>query len=422
LKKFGLLIGLAFMVALAVGLVHKPIPIEDRLIGIQAREALPTLQGILDGEPVDVQAVLLDYADDQVLLLKAKVAFIKHPQLAREIFGLYGAEPEFQEILAAHGEAVLLPIHYYLDNEIRSVALLHYAAGTMRSVKQFAERIWPPGSGNSGAAGNGDSAGASAGDSAKGDALDMAIGLTPEQRGWYAVNFIRNEGHDFLGQFVLDPDGKVRWIQTERLLEGGNAFFASGFRNLETNYQTGQDITASDLGWAAVDGLVVAGSVKLLRLGRATAVSVESGALATRSAAYATRVGRAGSMGLRVGRYARLPAAVAAGYMLVRHPGIISDVLAGVGTMLGVPPWLAQVTGWTLILLPVFWVLSLFGRIILRPVIRLLCGSVRLLTRLERWVRRPRAAQVISERTIAGHPSGSAIPAPVPASPSYPSV
>src|SRR3546814_20335414 len=76
--------------------------------------------------------------------------------------------------------------------------------------------------------------------------------LSSEDRGWYAVQFIKAEGYDFLGQFVMNAKADVSWIQTERVLEGINSFFAGGLKGLETKLRGDETIVAGDVGWAEI--------------------------------------------------------------------------------------------------------------------------------------------------------------------------
>ena len=372
LSKLSVLLGFALLVAISASFGWDSMPIEERLVRIQAGATLSEIEGI-ESEPVEVQAVLLEYTDDKVLLLKARAALLKYPEFAREIFPLYGTEPEFRSILLAHGESILPPIHYFLHNEIRSVAWMHYAGQRFQEAKASAMNYW----GSDDREPN-DAAAPGKRQQAESEAL------TPEQRGWYAVNFIRQEGYDFLGQFVVDAEGNTRWIQTERLLEGANGFFASGVRAFETKVQTGEDLSPADAGWVAVDALVLVGAVKFLRMGRAAAQSTKSAGVAGRSAAYTSRLARAGRVGLTVGRYSKWPAAVALGYLVVTHPGIINDVLAGVAEVFGIPTWFAQVLGWTLLLLPLFYILSWIVGLLIHPTILLLRGLIRSLAWVDR--------------------------------------
>ncbi|MDX1560400.1 MAG: hypothetical protein R3193_15950, partial [Marinobacter sp.] len=202
--------------------------------------------------------------------------------------------------------------------------------------------------------------------------------LTPEERGWYAVNFIHNEGHDFVGQFVVDATGQTQWVQTERVTEGISQFFTSGVRQLEANYRTGEEITAGDIGWASVDVLVFASAVKVLRAGRTAAKATQGARLSTRSAALAARITGSGRLILRSARYAKWPVILGAGYLVVTHPGLINDFFAEVAGVLGVSPVAIQIAGWLIILVPALYLFSW----LLWPAIVVLRGLLAALYRL----------------------------------------
>lgn len=446
MKKLYVLLGAAVLVAAVVSFGWEPVPLEEKLVRIQAESAFPELAAVLKDEPVEVHAVLLDYADDKVLLLKAQAALLKYPELARQILPLYGPEPEFREALLAYGESILPPINYFMTNEVRSIALTHYTAQKVQAAKSAVGRLWaskktPEGAldeeattqalateedapitttGTLAMADEGfqaksvelatstDEASATedaaeaitegeqpvvAATEAIEPAPDVASALTPEQRGWYAVNFIHGEGHDFLGQFTVDEDGQTKWIQTERLLEGINSLFASGIRTLETKVQTGQEVTAGDVGWAVVDVVSVVGATYLLRAGKAAATTTKatkSTSFASRTAAFTSRVARAGRIGLNAAKYAKWPAIIATGYLVVNHPSILNDVMAGIAQVVGLPPLLVQLVGWTLILLPLFYIGSWIMRLVVRPAIAVLRWLVKTLVWLEQTTRTTR--------------------------------
>ena len=71
MKKAMAILGIALLVAAIASVASDPVPIEQKLISIQAREALPGFDDIGD-EPVDVQAAILDLGGDPLLLLKAR--------------------------------------------------------------------------------------------------------------------------------------------------------------------------------------------------------------------------------------------------------------------------------------------------------------------------------------------------------------
>src|SRR3546814_13561011 len=74
--------------------------------------------------------------------------------------------------------------------------------------------------------------------------------LSSEDRGWYAVQFIKAEGYDFLGQFVMNAKADVSWSQTERVLEGTNSLFEGGLKGMETKLRGEETNVAGEVGRA----------------------------------------------------------------------------------------------------------------------------------------------------------------------------
>ena len=89
MKKFFLLGGMALLIALVAMVRSNPVPIEERLVRIQAEGTLSEFPDI-EKEPLDVQAALLDMADDELLFLKARAAYLRYPGMTRALFPLYG--------------------------------------------------------------------------------------------------------------------------------------------------------------------------------------------------------------------------------------------------------------------------------------------------------------------------------------------
>ncbi|MGC8121226.1 hypothetical protein [Marinobacter sp. VGCF2001] len=300
------LFALAGAVLIAVSL--KPQPIEERMVRLQAQDAFGAGSGLLQ-QPLAIQALLLDYRDDPLLLLKARAALHVYPEDARFLMELFGTEAEFQKALSAHGEYLIPPVMHFYRASVGSVELINRVAGTGRP-------------------------------------------LSAAERAWYAINFVNKEGQDFTGQFEVGPDGKVHWIWTERISEGLVQFFTRGIRTLESRYRTDQPIRAEDVGWAAVDVLLIGSAAKFLKAGRAAASASRGATVSARSAAYSSRLARAGRMASIMVSNARWPAIAALAYVVVKHPALLNDLFAGIATVLGVPPWAVQVPAWFLVLLP----------------------------------------------------------------------
>ena len=344
-------------------------PFASRLVRLEAAAAIPEMVDVIEHEPVAVNAVLLEYADSPALRLNAHLAMLGYPQLGRAILPLYGNEPEFREVLASYGPAVLLPIAYFMGHEIRSLRVMRAAGVALTGAKHAALSLL----------------GIARTDHARGSpgGTDASAGEpTPAERGWYAIGFIRKEGHDFLGQFVVDTAGQVQWVQTERITEAASEFFSSGIRSLETRYLRNQKTSAADFLWAGVDLALSAGAVKVLRVGRVAGARAGAAGTTGASASLVLRnVLRGGRAALRVGRYA-LPVAVT--YAVVRHPSLLSGLAAQAANLLGWPVPLVQAALWFVILLPLLMFLALALGWLVRPTLFTLRAATRAVIRLQR--------------------------------------
>ena len=206
-------------------------PYEDQLIGVAVRQSFGDAASQVEMEPLEVQALLLDYADNEQLVLKARLALLRYPDLARRILPIYGGETEFQVVLLTYGEATLPPIAYFMDHELTSLEIRHALSDRVERARLLYARLMgtpvdaaPP-------------------------ATESAAELTAEDRGWYAVHFILEEGYDFLGQFAVDPDGNADWVQTERVTEGVANLFLGGIRGLEAKWRQGGAGGQSSCAW-----------------------------------------------------------------------------------------------------------------------------------------------------------------------------
>jgi hypothetical protein len=343
----------AIVVALAICVVWKPVSYGEQLIRVQAEQELAHIDKAIMDEPVEVQAVLLDYSGDKEFVLKAWIALSKYPEKTREILSQYGSEPEFRDILKSYGESVIPVIQYFREKDVFSVVARDAAGRAMQSVTKSAKELWERMTGNEPANSNP-------------AAQTPPRELGPNERGWYAINFIRNEGHDFLAQFVVTGDKEVKWNQTDRVLKAITAFFASGIRTLETKHDLGEAITTSDLFWAGLDVAVVAVPAKLLGAGKAVARSGEELNLAARTRLFAPRLLSKGQIFRKLGKYGAVAATV---YIVVTHPSLLNSVFTEIAELMGLSPWLVLFVGWFLIialaLYPFSWLLKGLARFIL---------------------------------------------------------
>ena len=332
MKSRFIIFAVAALLAIVISLTSSAVPLEEKLISIHVIERLSEFPGI-ENESIELQAALADLADDPLLVLKAKAAMFRYPAMARNLLPIYGSSTEFQQILREYGESVLPAIHYFFSNPINSIEWMSKAGKQYESIKSWFVN--------------------SEDDSADSKlASELAQSLTPTDRGWHAVQYIRAEGYDFIGQFFVNPEGQVEWIVTERVMEGLTQFFSSGIRQLETRYKMDEQIKASDIGWASLDVLVFASAVKVLRVSRNIAVTTQTASRGTRSAALTARVISGGRLVLNGARYAKWPLLLGAAYLVFTHPSLINDFLAEIAGIIGLPAFIVQFLGWLLLLLP----------------------------------------------------------------------
>ncbi|WP_339884389.1 hypothetical protein [Vreelandella maris] len=323
---------------------------ESKLVRLEAQRALPTLEASLQQEALEINALFLHYASDQALWMSASLAMLRHGDVAREVLKEYGLSPQFQEVLTRFGADAVLPISYFRTHDVATLRAQHWVGERYQQVSRW----WSD------------------------EEVATNEELTPFRRGQMGIALLEENGHALLNQFVVSEQGEVEWLQSERVVAGVGDFFTSGLRDLESQWRQGDAIGAADLGWAGVDLLVMASTVKVLRAGRA---------------ARAARVGSIEAQGARTGlrqgvlatssRFATLPrmakvAAVAGtAYVVVRHPSLVSALGANLSTWLGWPVWFGQFLIWLIVLLPILFIARFVYHWLLTPLLWLLVPVIR---------------------------------------------
>lgn len=347
MRRLMLAVVLAVATALWMSRVWAPEPLEERLVGVQLDAVMPQQADFLAGEPFAIRQLLLHYVLlGEVLATKARLAIVRHGEMARGVLLAHGEEPEFQAVLLEHGEQVVPPIHFFTDNELPSLTFYQRAGEAAQALRQrmAGQEVLPP------------------------------LPLTEPERGRFAIRFIAEDGHDFLGQFELDREGEVVRVQTERVTEGVADFFTSGIRGLETRMRQGEALRPVDAAWAAVDVAIGVSALKLLRIGRGAAAARTAGAAEPAAMTLGSTLLRGSRLGARA---ARVGAPVALAYIVVKHPSLLNAAFGHLAEVLGRPVWLVQTLGWGLVLLPLFMLMQW----LLRPLAVLFAGCGALL----RW-------------------------------------
>lgn len=336
-------------------------PFEETLVRLEVERALPALESTLQEESAEINALFLHYASDQALWMSAALAIWRHGDIARSTLLDYGLSPQFQQVLVRFGADAVLPISYFRDHDVTTLRAQHWIGERYQQVSRW----WGDEPSDTNELGDAD--------------VEAAMAeLTPLRRGQMGIALLDSNGHGLLNQFVVDDEGNVAWLQGERLVSGVGDFFTSGLRDLESQWRRGEAIGASDLGWAGVDLLVMASTVKVLRAGRAARTARLGGV-----EAQAARTGVRQGIVATSGRFATLPrmakvAAVAGtAYVVIRHPSLVSALGAHLSQWLGWPTWLGQFLVWLIVLLPVMFIARFIYRWLLTPLLWLLMPLMR---------------------------------------------
>ncbi|WP_232710693.1 hypothetical protein [Halomonas sp. 18071143] len=309
------------------------------------------LETTLEQETPEINALFLSYANEQAMWMSASLALIRHGDIARSVLVDYGLSPQFQEVLVRFGADAVLPISYFRDHDIATLRAQHWVGERYQQVSRW----WNDAEGEAGAE------------------------FTPYRRGQMGIALLDTNGHALLNQFVVSEQGDVEWLQSERLVAGVGDFFTSGLRDLESQWRRGDDMGAADLGWAGVDLLVMASTVKVLRAGRA-ARTARVGSIEAQGARAGVRQGIVVSGGrfATLPRIAKVAAVATTAYVVVRHPSLVSALGANLSKWLGWPVWLGQFLIWLIVLLPVLIIARFFYRWLLIPLLWLLMPLMRL--------------------------------------------
>ena len=341
--RMALLLTMALALAATIAAGTSDAPYQDRLVEVALRQTHAPQWKSAAAPPMALKALLLDY--DHELAFKAQLGLEKYGDDAQDVLLRFGDDPTFQGVMRQYGENTFPVIAYFVKNDIASIRLTYVAQqkseAAIAAAKSLWDRFWPAQSIEVPRAS---------------DAEIASYG--PDLRGQRAIAMVAREGHSFLGQFVVNAEGKAAWVQTERALEGMKSFFFSGAINLEKKYQSGQPLEAVDVLSAGMDVFIVVGAFKALKFLRATQQMRAVGVLKGSQLLGAPLLRRSA-----LGRYAMQYGVIAGtAYLVVQHPSLLSGIFVTLGQWLGVSPLWAKAIGWSGLLVLCLWpLLLLFG-------------------------------------------------------------
>ena len=150
-------------------------------------------------------------------------------------------------------------------------------------------------------------------------------------------------------------EGGVRYIRC--------SFFTGGVSNLERKYELDEAISGSDVFFAAIDVIPFVAAVKLLKAGRVAAVTGAELRLVGKTRVFGARLIPKSPFLKSLGG---VGAALATGYVVISHPGLINSILGEIAKGLGINPMMFQFVCWfifiSVALYPFSWILKLLAK------------------------------------------------------------
>lgn len=211
---------------------------EERLVNVVAQRILPeAAYDALRGSP-KVAAMVVDAANAPEVRFKMQLALIKYGDHAQRVLEAYGDDPRLHVSLARFGEQVVPTIAFYMENDLLVPKVQDAVAGLTEATRKTYRR----------ALGRADR-----------EEAAPEMSNTAFNRGLLAMERASKEGHRFLAQFDVQPDGTAHWNTTDRMLASGEQFLLGGLRDLEAKHNTGERIGVADIAWAGADVAIMFG-------------------------------------------------------------------------------------------------------------------------------------------------------------------
>ncbi len=310
-----------------------------------------------------VAGALASDADDRL----TEVALDQYPDQAPAIIITYGHLELFREQLARFGPQVVPIVAAYQ----RSRTIADLAQMAKEGWQRF--EAWLKGGGRPG---------------------DLAP-LTSEQRGLIALLKMRDQRNGFVGLWEITPAGEARWVPTRLVTLGGADLLFGGLTDLERDLVLGKAIDWRTYGLAAVDVAAIASGVALLGFARTAARGMSAARTAGGTAESVAAAGTgAETATLRSGALAagevlginavRVSVPVGLIALMALHPAVFTHYAWLLADGLGLPGVLGPIVGWSIVLLPLSFLLSwlLLSVRVLRLSGRALAGAARSCQRL----------------------------------------
>jgi hypothetical protein len=256
------------------------------------------------------------------------VAADRYGPVAEMVYRDHGRDEAFQRVFTRLGHPVIPVIAHVAENG----SIVHTVSGTIAGTLS---RVWEEAT----------------------LSLDIAD-LTPFELGTLAIHDLDARGHEMMVEYEI-VEGTARRRPLTSALLGTKSLLFGGVTDLERVIVRGErPPTLGEVGWAALDGALVAGSVgaaaKIARGVKAPAASLATVRAAGTGAARAL---------VTVGKAAGVAGVIVIPYLAVTRPGLLLDAAAYLATEAGLPGW----TGVFLAVMVAGYAVLLVGRFVFWP-------------------------------------------------------
>jgi hypothetical protein len=266
-----------------------------------------------------------------------EAALAQYPAASLRAYALYGHTAELREVFQKYGHNQIVPIIQKCLEE--GDTLLELGA-------QFDQLMRTP--------------------------LNKRIEIAevqPVECGWRAILLTLVAGNSFLGQYVIDTNGKAHVLPGSSVLALMKRLTTSGLQGLERKLVLRESPTLTEWGLGALDVAVIGLG------GKAVATAARRGitGVAQPSLRHELTTVRAGMSGFasayapRIVKYATVGGVA---YLALYHPQVITGAAGVIADTLGVSSLLVQTLVWGMILFIPLWIAATLSRFV-RSIFRL---------------------------------------------------
>lgn len=233
--------------------------------------------------------------------LKAYIASRDNPEVAGNLYAIYGGLPDFHTVVEKHGSEALAIIQYFRERDSKEFR-------ARARMKQIFERLL----------------------SGENNIDSPPLKLTPDDHGFIAIQELKRRGHNLLAEFEF-KDG-ARRKQAKRLVNAATELFTGGITDLEAAMIRGEKVTWKQVAHAALDATVIIGGVSIV-------AKTLKGAKVAHKGAGIAKIGSAFGTVKTVVKTVATVGAVSTAALVAYNPSLMISAAGWIGEMITGYAW-----------------------------------------------------------------------------------